>query len=321
MTKKTKLYHLLNKLSNDLVERETTLRLVLLAALAGEHILLLGPPGTAKSELARRLQYAIINANYFERLLTRFTVPEELFGPLSIKSLEQDKYTRLTDNYLPTTSIAFIDEIFKANSAILNSLLTLLNEREFDNGDQRVKTPLIAVVAASNELPQEEELGALYDRFLIRIHVSPVSNEGFLDLLSIQGETSCNVAENEKLSLDDLTSIQHQSQAIPLNHEVIHLLKKFRQYLHTESIYVSDRRWRKIVKLLKTAAFTNEQTEVSIWECWLLQYCAWETPEQQTLIFNWYQSQIGTSEIIRAWLPGKPRGRATLSRAFRRGGS
>ena len=140
-------------LESGLVERETEVRLLLLAAFCGEHLLLLGPPGTAKSELGRRLSAVCGGASFFERLLTRFSVPEELFGPLSMRGLENDQYVRQTDGYLPTATVAFVDEVFKANSAILNSLLTILNERLFDNGNERVKVPLLCLVGASNELP------------------------------------------------------------------------------------------------------------------------------------------------------------------------
>jgi len=164
-----KLRNLRDALLDGLVERDDAVRLALLAAIAGEHLLLVGPPGTAKSLVATRLSQAFSEATFFQKLMTRFTVPEEVFGPFSIRGLEEDRYERKTERYLPTASVAFLDEIFKANSAILNSMLTLLNEREFDNGTQRAKTPLVAVVGASNELPEDGELDALYDRWQHRI--------------------------------------------------------------------------------------------------------------------------------------------------------
>jgi MoxR-like ATPase len=167
----------------DLLERDVPVRLLLLAALAGEHVLLVGPPGTAKSELARRLHGAFVDARYFERLLTRFSVPEELFGPLSLKALEHDRYERLIDGFLPTAQIAFLDEVFKANSAILNALLTLLNEREFDNGAGRIKVPLVTVVGATNDTPHDESLQAFYDRFLLRVPVALALPPSVLELL------------------------------------------------------------------------------------------------------------------------------------------
>jgi len=159
------------KVSRGLVEREEEARLVVLGMVAQEHVLLLGPPGTGKSALGRRIS-ELCGGAFFQRLLTRFTTPEEIFGPLSLRALENDEYRRCTEGFLPTAAIGFLDEIFKANSAILNTLLTILNERQFDNGaGEREECPIRCVIGASNELPESDELDALYDRFLIRKEV------------------------------------------------------------------------------------------------------------------------------------------------------
>ncbi len=295
---KQQLQQLSQFLHTELIEREMPAKLALLAALSGEHLLLFGAPGTAKSALARRLQHIFTKGQYFERLLTRFSVPEELFGPLSIKALENDRYERLTDGYLPSASIAFIDEIFKANSAILNSLLTLLNEREFDNGQQRVKTPLVCVIAASNELPDEEELQALYDRFLFRYHVNPVSKENFQQLLQRIPFNTTTATPTITLQRDTIQQWQDAAQQLPLHDDVLFLLTEMHTFLAQQGIYVSDRRWVKIVQMLKIAAFSNQQTEVLVWDCWLLQFCLWETPEQQASIDTWYQQHLGTHQQL-----------------------
>lgn len=260
---------ILSTLAKDLVERDVAVRLALLVALAGEHLLLVGPPGTAKSLVARRLRLAFEGATYFERLLTRFSVPEELFGPLSIKGLEEDRYERLTESYLPTASIAFLDEIFKANSAILNALLTLLNEREFDNGSRREKTPLVAVVGASNELPEGDELDALFDRFLLRLHVAPVSAAAFPTLLHLKDGEIPILPKEIRLTTDFLDTVREGAEIVEMPDGVTALLGDLRDLCAAEKIPVSDRRWRKIVKLLRTSAFSNGRGSVSIWDCWL----------------------------------------------------
>lgn len=293
-----KLRALRDTLTEGLVERDVAVRLGLLASLAGEHMLLLGPPGTAKSLIARRLHLAFNGSTYFERLLTRFSVPEELFGPLSIKGLEEDRYERLTKGYLPTASIAFLDEIFKANSAILNALLTLLNEREFDNGSVRDKTPLVAVIGASNELPEGEELDALFDRFLLRLYVGPVTKEAFSTLLSLRGQSTPEVQDHLALQEHELRTVQETAENVDVPKDVVALLCDLRDWCTAEEIAVSDRRWRKVVKLLQVSAVTNGRSSVSIWDCWLLQHCLWDTPTAREKVFEWYSARVGASAAM-----------------------
>jgi MoxR-like ATPase len=156
----------INQLRADLMaqfpERKDVIDGSLAAVLAGEHVLLIGPPGTAKSALVRCIAQ-LFGGSYFERLLTKFSTPEELFGPISLKALEQDRFVRVTAGKLPEAEFAFIDEIFKSNSAVLNALLSIINERVFHNDGAPVRCPLVSLFAASNELPEGKELEALFD--------------------------------------------------------------------------------------------------------------------------------------------------------------
>ena len=294
-------------LESGLVERETEVRLLLLAAFCGEHLLLLGPPGTAKSELGRRLSAVCGGASFFERLLTRFSVPEELFGPLSMRGLENDQYVRQTDGYLPTATVAFVDEVFKANSAILNSLLTILNERLFDNGNERVKVPLLCLVGASNELPESEELDALYDRFLLRSSVEQVSAGSLAGLLQTRGlsggalptkETKDDVTTEAKLSLsvNDFQGVRSAAEAsVDVPNSVVDLIVDLRAFLQDKCeppVYVSDRRLVKSVALLRVCAYTNGRKAVSEFDCLLLANILWQRPSECQMIRDWILERL-----------------------------
>jgi MoxR-like ATPase len=171
------------ELEQKFLAKEEIIRLMLIAAIAGEHMVLIGPPGTAKSAVIRSFA-KLLDATYFEYLLTRFSEPNELFGPVDIQGFRQGTYRRVTTGMLPEAEIVFLDEAFKANSAILNSLLTLLNERRFNNGAAVVKVPLISLFAASNEVPSSDNLDAIFDRFLLRVHSDNLDSYHFHELMN-----------------------------------------------------------------------------------------------------------------------------------------
>jgi MoxR-like ATPase len=287
-------------LASGLVERRQHVRLALLAALAGEHTLLIGPPGTAKSELSRRLHTAFRDARYFERLLTRFYVPEELFGPLSIKALEEDRYERQTAGFLPEATIAFIDEVFKANSAILNALLTLLNEREFDNGAGRQHCPLISVIGATNAVPEDEVGEAFFDRFLLRLPVEPVSDAGFAELLKVsRGDTP--LAHHAALDTDDLATLAGAARSVALPASVAERLAELRRHCasgQNTQITISDRRWVKATWLLRVAAAASGRTAVTTWDLLLLPCCLGADAPRQALLADWLAARLGVREAF-----------------------
>jgi MoxR-like ATPase len=260
-------------------ERSDEIICSLLAACAGEHVLLLGPPGTAKSQLARSVCEAV-EGSFFYYLMTRFTTPEEVFGPLSLKALQEDDFRRKTDGYLPTAHVAFLDEIFKSSSSILNSFLTILNERKFHNGREAIDVPLITAFGASNELPDDEDnLEALYDRFLLRCVVSPIQEEeNFREMLF---EDNRPARSSVRLAVDQILAVQDIARSVSIDDDVQRIILSARKELAQKDITVSDRRWKKMVNVLRVATAAAGRNHVDRSMVILLKHMAWDRPEQR----------------------------------------
>ena len=292
-------------MNRGIFEKETEISLSLLAAMAGESVILLGPPGVAKSMVARQLKTAFKDARSFEYLMSRFSTPDEIFGPVSIQKLKtSDTYERAVDGYLPTADVVFLDEIWKAGPAIQNTLLTVINEKIFRNGNREMHLPLKLLVAASNELPAKGEgLEALWDRFVIRIESSPIKLEKnframLLDKLEVRSE-ELGVAEGGKsdlqvkISPDEYAEWSNQISEIGVSEAVLDAISSIRKSLRAvnvdeaaerRNIYVSDRRWKNIVRLLRTSAFMQDRTEVAICDLLPIYHCLWQEPEERDAI-------------------------------------
>lgn len=269
-----KIPRLLEALDASFVERTMHVRLALLAILTGHHVVLLGPPGTAKSLLARALCQCFTKAAYFEYLLSKFTHPDEMFGPVSIPGLKEEDYRRITDGYLPAAHIAFLDEIFKANSAILNSLLTLVNERVFHHGKRRDAVPLLGLVGASNEPPDAEGgLGALYDRFLVRLAVPPVAEPANFLRVSFGELPTFAPSDEIRMSAGEVEALRRQAAQVSADPPIRDALVRVRENLVTAKIDASDRRWRWALDLLKMSALTSGRQKLSLIDLTLLENC------------------------------------------------
>jgi len=276
MTPQEKLRKIREELKQQFLERAELIDGALAALLSSHHLLIIGPPGTAKSMLADELCRRMEGANYFQWLLTRFTTPEEIFGAVSLKALEQDDYRRVTNRKLPEAHIAFLDEIFKANSSILNSILTLINERLFHNGKEVVHVPLLTLFGASNELPEEEELTALYDRFLLRFVVNYI-NEDFRFLRMLE---SNKAPERTILTLAELTDMQNQVRAVAIPSHVYRSIADIRRELNKKNIQASDRRYRQSLALLQAYAYLEGEKEVYEKHLFFLEHVLWRDPAE-----------------------------------------
>lgn len=303
---------LLGEMNRGIYEKETEISLSLLAALAGESIILLGPPGVAKSMVARQLKTAFRDAQSFEYLMSRFSTPDEIFGPVSIQKLKtSDTYERAVEGYLPTADVVFLDEIWKAGPAIQNTLLTVINEKIFRNGNREMHLPLKLLVAASNELPAKGEgLEALWDRFVIRIESRPIKLEkNFRAMLldshaDFSGSTGilghADFADNAdfsdlKITAEEYAEWTEKICKIGVKEEVLDAISAIRKSLRAvnvdeaaerRNIYVSDRRWKNIVRLLRTSAFMQDREEVDICDLLPIYHCLWQEPEERDAIRN-----------------------------------
>ena len=313
---------LLQEMNRGIYEKNTEISLSLLAALAGESVILLGPPGVAKSMVARQLKTAFRDAQSFEYLMSRFSTPDEIFGPVSIQKLKtSDTYERAVEGYLPTADVVFLDEIWKAGPAIQNTLLTVINEKIFRNGNREMHLPLKLLVAASNELPAKGEgLEALWDRFVIRIESRPIKLEknframlleshadfsrstralGHADFSGSTGVLGhADFADNADSSDLKITGEEYAEWAekickIGVKEEVLDAISAIRKSLRAvnvdeaaerRNIYVSDRRWKNIVRLLCTSAFMQDREEVDICDLLPIYHCLWQEPEERDAI-------------------------------------
>ena len=273
------------ELNIELIERSDAIRAILIALITRQHGVFLGPPGTGKSwlvtKVARRIATIGLNGNglkTFVRLITKTTQPEELFGPVSIGALKNDQFKRVVTNMLPEAELAFLDEVFKGSSAILNTLLTIMNEREFDNGTDRIPVPLISLFAASNEMPQGEDLNAMWDRLVLRVMVDYTTESGFARLI----RTAAAPVMNTTLTKPELLAIQDTVRQVSIPSSTYGAIETLRKDLQTKGIIVSDRRWQWATTLLQGQAVLEGRTTVEEDDLMILKEALWSAPEQRS---------------------------------------
>jgi len=304
MSLKSRMTKILESLNENIYERDEVLAVTFLSALANQNIFLYGPPGTAKSLISRRISKAFKTEHYFEYLMQKFSTPDEVFGPMSITELKKDKYVRKTDGYLPSAEFAFLDEIWKSSPAILNTLLTIINEKIFKNGNVLKKVPMKVLISASNETPPKGQgLEALYDRFTTRLYVPPMeSKENFEQLLQNGGSIdTINIDEKLLITTEEWIAWKEKIQNVKVSQEVLNIVHAIRlSFLEKNKskgfdIYVSDRRWLNALTLVKAGAFFCEREETNIVDALLLSHTLWTTKENREVVIKIVHSCIKES--------------------------
>ncbi|MET9716448.1 AAA family ATPase [Streptomyces rochei] len=276
-----------DELSDRFYERADVVRTLVVTLLAGQHSLVLGPPGTAKSEMARELTGRIDGASYWEILLSKFTAPTRMFGPIDVAALARGEYRQVYDGRATTAHVAFIDEIFKCSTAALNETLGFLNERIYhpENGGEPIRCPLIGAITASNELPTGEDSAAIYDRLLVRVEVGYLTDpSNFAALVrSAVGRT-----EAPPRTTVDLAALQHAvSEAVPaveVPDAVVDAVCTLRAALRRKELVASDRRWRQAVRLLQASAYLDGRPAVADTDLSVLTHVLWDSPAQRPVV-------------------------------------
>jgi len=303
-----RLQHVARTLEGTFLGKSEVVRLMLIAAIAGEHMVLVGPPGTAKSALVRMFA-KLVQASYFEYLLTRFTEPNEIFGPIDIQRFREGQYERRMEGMLPQAEIAFLDEIFKANSAILNSLLSVLNERIYTVGSNRHRVPLISAFGASNEVPNDENLMAVFDRFLLRVHSDNLDSYHFHDLLlkGLDHEISKISGAYDRiqpvLASQDLHAL-HAAFAGRLRFDegFLAAYKGLVFQIRSEGVSLSDRRAIKMMKLFAASALLDGRPTADPSDFFVLRH-TWNNMDQVEIL----DSVVGP--VLEAWYREHPEAR------------
>lgn len=252
-----------------LVDREQLVDLIALSAIAQEHLLVIGPPGTAKSEAVRRVAKTL-GGRYFEYLLGRFTEPAEVFGPIDLRKLKEGVVETQTQGMLPEADLAFLDEVFLGSTAILNTLLGLLNERVFRRGHTTVQVPLRVCIAASNAIPEEPALAAFADRFLVRVFVEPIA-DAKLEALLDGGAALGRASLTQRASFDDLDVLARaakEASTARLRDPLAHAVRLLRR----AGVELSDRRVVKVQRLCSAAAVLSGRLEATDADLWPILY-------------------------------------------------
>lgn len=290
MTTMDKVNDIRGYLNDQFKEREDVVDGLLTALVAKVHIVLIGVPGTAKSAITVALSGLIDGFDYFQWLLTKFSTPEEIFGPYDLSKLKSGQYERITLGKLPVAHMAYLDEIFKANSAILNSLLTLINERVFYNGTRQEISPLMTLIGTSNEYPQEEELQAVFDRFILRYEPGYIRDDANFAAMLLHTPTPSPAP----LTLNELEALQQAAEQITVDANVVDALIALKTDLAQEKIYLSDRRWMQVAKkLLPARAVLAGRDHIVLEEdAEILIHALWDDPSQKAIVASLVRKRL-----------------------------